>query len=391
MKLISKEELKELATIHDEICISIYIPTHKAGKEVINGQDAILFKNQIQKAKAKLKERNFTEIQSKELLKPAYDLLEDRGFWREQHEGLAVFLNKDFFKMYKLPLHFEEFCMISSSFHLKKLLPLLNGNGLYYILSLNMNHIRIFQADKANIEELEFDKDTPLSLDESMKYTEIQKSLQHHSGTGSGSSGAMFHGQAKGINRDDRKIFVEEFMRKVDNGINKLILDENVPLVLSGVEYLHPIYKEISKYQHIYEKGVEGSTEEMSSSELHSKTWPLVEPFFSSSLENYMQKYGDLAGTGKTSYDLKSIVPAAVNGRVEAIFITPEASQWGKYTEQGANLTIDLHDNFEENDDCLVSMSAVETVLNGGKTYIVDKENMPEKNVDTDIVAVFRY
>lgn len=393
MKLISKEELKELTQINQSQCISIYIPTHRAGKEVNNGQDPIVFKNQVQKVKARLKEKGISEPQAKEILKPAYGLLEDTGFWHEQNQGLAVFMAGDFFRYYRLPVRFQEFCMLSHSFHLKPMLPLLNGNGLYYILSLNLNQVRFFQADRNNIEEIQLNENTPKSLEESMKYTETEKSLQHHGGAGtdSGSSGAMFHGQAKGINRDDRKIFVEEFLRKIDNDINKLVQDEQVPLILAGVEYLHPIYKETSKYLNITDKGLEGSPDEMSSKDLHSKTWPLIEPYFSKTMQNYIERYGELAGTGKTSYDLKNIVPAAVNGRVEAIFVTPGAFQWGVYKQEGENLVVDLHQEYQENDDCLISMSAVETVLHGGRAYVVDKEEMPEKNVAADIVAVFRY
>ncbi|QJD94859.1 hypothetical protein HH214_02675 [Mucilaginibacter robiniae] len=48
MDLISKEEFAELINYHGENCISIYIPTHRAGVEVNEKQDAIVFKNALQ-------------------------------------------------------------------------------------------------------------------------------------------------------------------------------------------------------------------------------------------------------------------------------------------------------------------------------------------------------
>jgi hypothetical protein len=36
-------------------------------------------------------------------------------------------------------------------------------------------------------------------------------------------------------------------------------------------------------------------------------------------------------------------------------------------------------------------MAAVSTVLNGGKAFLVEKEDLPEQSKDTDVVAVYRY
>ncbi|CAN5160396.1 hypothetical protein BH23BAC1_BH23BAC1_27880 [soil metagenome] len=400
MEYINMDNLKELANIQADNCVSIYIPTHRTGREVTDGQDQILLKNQLQMIKNQLVEKGMQEVAARQYLQPIQDLLDDTNFWRHQSDGLAIFLSEGYFKYLRLPVKFDEYNLISHSFHLTQLLPLLNGNGLYYILALSLNKTKLFRASRDYIEQIDLGKDVPDSLEESMKYTEIEKSVQYHSGSGSSPGGAasgrgasgIFHGQAKGIHRDDRKIYIGEFFRKLNEGVFDAVKDyEDVPLVLVGVDYLHPLYKTESSVKLIYEKGVEGNPDEMHPKEIHAKTWELVEPYFNKTILEAKNKYQQLAGTGKTSYDLKNIVPAAVNGRVEAIFVAKDACQWGSYKEEGENLVVEMHDEFKENDDCLVSMSAITTVLNGGKTFVVDKGMLPEQNAETDVVAVYRY
>ena len=400
MEYINMDNLKELANIQGDNCISIYIPTHRTGREVTDGQDQILLKNQYQKVKNQLLEKGMQEVEVRKYLQPIHELLEDTNFWRHQADGLAVFLAKDYFKYLRLPVKFNEYNLISHSFHLTPLLPLLNGNGLYYILALSLNKSKLFRASRDYIEQVELGKDVPDSLEESMKYTEIEKSVQYHSGQGPGPDGAnagrgasgIFHGQAKGVQRDDRKIFIGEFFRKLDHGVfDELKNYEDVPLVLVGVEYLHPLYKGESDINFIYEQGLVTNPDEMNPKEIHARTWELVEPYFNKTILEAKNKYQQLAGTGKTSYDLQNIVPAAVNGRVEAIFVAKDACQWGSYKEEGENLVVEMHDEFKENDDGLVSMSAITTVLNGGKTFVVDKEMLPEQNAEKGVVAVYRY
>lgn len=399
MEYINKEDLTELSNIKADNCISIYIPTHKKGQAVFDGQDHILLKNQVQKVKNILEEKGMQDVQIVKLLQPITDLLNDNGFWRHQENGLAVFLSKDFFRYYRLSRTFKEECVVSNTFHLQQLLPILNGNGEYFVLALSLSKTKFFKADRENIEEIGLGDDVPDNLEESMKFTEIEKSVQFHSGAGPGGFGAnagrgasgIFHGQAKGIQRDDRKIFIGEFFRKVDHAVFNVLKEKDSPLVLVGVDYFHPMYKGESDVKNFFDKGIETSPDEMHSKDIHEKTWEFVEPYFNTQKEEAINKYNEFAGTGKASYELNDIITAAVNGRVETLFIAKDACKWGTYKEEGADINIEIHDDFKENDECLLTMSAVKTVLNGGKAFIVEKDELPENTVDADAVAVYRY
>src|SRR5690554_7410860 len=100
MRPFNREEIRKLNDVKSETFISIYIPTHRSGEAVNNGKDIIMLKNQVQKAKNELVRKGLSEASAKEFLKEAYNLLEDTGFWRQQLDGLALFIADDFFAYY---------------------------------------------------------------------------------------------------------------------------------------------------------------------------------------------------------------------------------------------------------------------------------------------------
>ena len=108
MALINKRDIEKLLNVQNNtkgaLCISIYIPTHRAGHETLNGQDHILFKNKIREARTLLARHDVPDSEIDAYMKPAEELLNDNGFWRHQAEGLAVFITKGFSAHYTLPI-----------------------------------------------------------------------------------------------------------------------------------------------------------------------------------------------------------------------------------------------------------------------------------------------
>ena len=98
------------------------------------------------------------------------------------------------------------------------------------------------------------------------------------------------------------------------------------------------------------------------------------------------EKYSRLAGTGKTSDDIRQIVPAACDGSIESIFVDVQAQQWGRYDPQ--TVTVELHETPQNGDDDMLDFAVVQTLLNRGVVYAVPQELVP----GTDhVAAVFRY
>ena len=92
MAMITKQEVLKLADKQNSNCVSIYIPTHRAGQETLEGQDKIKLKTQLKHAKAKLEKQGLSDKEIEDLVQPVTDLINDDEFWRHQSDGLAIFL-----------------------------------------------------------------------------------------------------------------------------------------------------------------------------------------------------------------------------------------------------------------------------------------------------------
>ena len=161
-----KDELKELLRYKGK-CVSIYMPTHRAGAET--QQDPIRLKNLLREAEAALIRTGLRSSRARELLEPAQELVEDHEFWQHQSDGLAIFLSPGLFRSYRLPLEFEESVFVAERFHVKPLLPLLTGDGRFYVLALSQNEVRLLQGTRFNVGEVDLE-DVPRSLAEALSY-----------------------------------------------------------------------------------------------------------------------------------------------------------------------------------------------------------------------------
>lgn len=387
MKAVNKDDLRKLNEVKSKHYISIYIPSHRSGEAVNNGKDIIVFKNHVQKIKNELQGKGLQERQAKEYLAEAYNLINDTGFWHQQSDGLAVFIADNFFEHFEVPYSFEESSMISNTFDLKDIMPVLHNDGQYYVLALSLNKIRFFEATQHTISLIDLPEEMPKSLEEGMQYTEVETSLQRRNSATGRVSNASYHGQGADDDRDE--FVLEDYLRDVAKGIFEIVKEEKAPMVLYGTEKIKHLYHDANLYNNLLQDSIEGSPDDVKPIEIRKKSWEIVRELFTKKRDNHIRKYSELAGTGRTSYDIAKIVPAAANGRVEALFVAKGKKVWGKFDEQLQ--TVAVHEERTEGDYCLINKAAIDTFLNSGEVYTLDMEDLPEYSVDSPMVAVMRF
>jgi hypothetical protein len=394
MDLIKKETLKTLSTEREEPAVSLYIPTHREWDKL--NKDVILFKNNIKKLEKKLKEQNMSSREIDKFVHKAKLLIEDREFWNHQEDGLAVFISKDEFLTFPLPVAFEEQIIISHRYHLKPILPLFSGDGKYFILTLNQKEIKLYQASRFSIKEVALPKDTPLSLEEAMMWEE-QKSVQFHSGTAQHTSGgpayastprhSMFHGHGAGtLDMAHWKERILEFLRLAEKGVHEKLKDETAPLILCGVEYLNPLYREANTYPFLFDKVIDKNPQEYNEKELRKMGWEIISPTFEKAENDSREKYNQFFGNGLAANDLKEILRNSFSNKIEALFVDIKEQMWGKYDLQNDKLTID--NGPQPGNEDLLDLAAIQTLLEGGRIFAASKENMPNHQ---SIAAIYRY
>ncbi len=386
MKTFSIEELRTLVEKGTGLCTSIYMPTHRTGAE--SRQDPTRLKNLLREAEKHLVDRGLRTTQVREMLGPAESLVRDDLFWLHQSDSLAVFIAEGFFSYYRLPLVIDELSLTTDGyFHLKPLLPIFT-NGQYYVLALSMKHVRLLQATRFSVTEVKLEDDVPLSLEEALKYDDPERQTQFHTPQPVGYRGAeqaaAFHGHGVGI--DDRKPDIMRFFTLVDAGVRQRLKDEKAPLILACVDYLYPLYAKVNDYPGLLERWVPGNPDGIGTPELQKRSWPLVETHFQQARQWAMERYWDLAGTGRTSTDLAEIVIAAHGGRIDELFVALEVERWGTYDPDTAS--VEVHGEAMPVHRDLLDLAAIQTILHNGSVYAVSGAGMPDKS---DMVAIFRY
>jgi hypothetical protein len=394
MDILDRKELEKLSTKMDGWHVSIYMPTHRASDEI--QQDPIRLKNLLTEAKDSLRELGLRPPDIDAILEPGFALLDDHIFWRQQSDGLAVLAARDAFHTYRLPFSFEEQVIVSPKFYTKPLLPILSSGGRFLVLALSQDEVRLLQGTRYTVAEVDLEN-VPESLADALRLEDPEARLQFHTTTGPGhgkggaptagtgaSRRAAFYGT--GAPSDDDKQRILRYFQLVDGGLQEMLAGQRIPLVLAGVDYLLPLYREASNYDNILEQDIEGNPEQLSAKELHNRAWALVHPQFRQEQEEAARLYRQLAGSERATGELAEAVPAASYGRVETLFVPLNVKRWGTF-DASAN-KIEFHEEMQPGDVDLLDLAAVQTLVNGGTVYAVDSGNVPG---DGMLAALLRY
>lgn len=383
MDTFTHADIKSLNNLNNQWSASIFLPTHRTGTEM--QQDPIRLKNLLREAENQLLAAGLRQPDVSSMLEPARALLADRDFWQHQSDGLAVFASTGQFACYRVPLRLEELVIVARRFQLKPLFPLLTGDGHFYILALSQNEVRLLEATRHAVDELEVEQ-LPENFREAVGLEDQEKQLQFHtrSGERGGQRAAMFHGHGPGD--EVTKELLTKFFRQIDEAVCGLLKDDPAPLVLAGVDYYFPIYREISRYRQLAGEGVAGNPETLRPEELHAKAWPLVEPMFQQTRGTALARFRQLAGTGRTSTHVEEILPASHQGRVEVALVATDRQQWGTFDPQTQEVA--LQETSDAHNEDLTDRAAIEAYLKGAVVYARPSGDLPE---GASLAAIYRF
>ena len=102
-----------------------------------------------------------------------------------------------------------------------------------------------------------------------------------------------------------------------------------------------------------------------------------------------MADYRRLAGTGRTAAGLAPVLSAAEAGRVDTLFLRPEAERWGRYVTGDDSVT--LHERPEPGDDELLDRVASQTLRTSGRVLPMPEELRAQPEITDGVAAVLRY
>jgi hypothetical protein len=367
--------------------ISLYFPTHRAGPET--RQDPIRLKNLLRQAREQLEELGRDD--SKAILKQVEDLLPDTDFWRHLQEGLAILASPEEMKVYKLPFPVPELAVVADDFHLNPLLPLFSQEDHFHLLALNKSRVQLYEGNRYSIRSVEV-PGMPTSLAEALQFDDGELQLQQHTSGPKGQAGhTIFHGQ--GAEKEVHPDQLLRFFRAVNKAVREYLRDSRLPLVLAGVEYFYPIYREANTCpQLVNNGGVPGSTKGLDDDSLHRKAWEVAHPYLRAAQEKALERFETMAkarngsNSGTVAAEIERAVVAAFEGRVDALLIPNGKQVWGEFHEDSETVKREVGNPARRRD--LIDLAALNTLRHGGEVFIVPPDRMPD---GLDVAALLRY
>jgi hypothetical protein len=366
----SISDIIQLMNSADGACISIFIPTHRSGKEVIQG--AIHLKNLLKDVGQSLSERGMSHDEIEAYTQSLSTFITDEQFWNHQADGLALFACRGFHKVFQLPISVQAAQMVSSSFLITPLLPLLSSKDQFYILAVSENEVRLFDATRFSFQELTIDG-LPASMSEAIGTGETGQDRNWSSGDSGARTGApigISFGEGDEGSMEQHKADLKRYFDRVDTALAATLKQHPAPIVLAGVAYLLPLYRQANNSGNLLEGEVHGSQDRATPEAIHESAWAVAEPYFEQSTLKAIDAFHELLGTGIASADQGEVTEASEAGRVATLFVA-----------------VDRIGNTPEEDE-IVNYAATQTLTKKGLVYALASDMMPS---DQPMAASYRY
>jgi hypothetical protein len=341
-------------------CISLYQLTHRHSPE--NKQDVVVFNNMLRDLESLIEEK-YKEADIEKIMKAFQELKDDKSFWNNTLDGIAILANEDRFLIYVLPENVENKLSVGDSFHILPLIKTFQSAEKYNLLGLHGNDFTIYEGSKYELEELEVDEELPKTIEEVLGDEYSEKFLNHGSRSGSGGS-ATFHGQ--GSKKDEN----EEDLIKYFKYVDKLIFDNyskvsKLPLILVALTENQGLFRKLSNNTYLMEEGINSSIKALDEKKLTSNAFEILEVVNQDRIKKLAESYKQSEANALGSDDLHKIKKAVVDKRIKILLV-------------------------EENRDISVELDKIITqvIKDKGQILVLKEEQMPS---DTGIAAIYRF
>jgi hypothetical protein len=354
--------------------VSLYLPTHQYGAEM--QQDPVRLANLMAAARDQAKALGWSRERLHAILRPAQATLENREFWRHQSIGLGVLLSADDAYEFKLDTPVQEFACAGGRFCLRPLIPSVAlANHEWYVLALSQNDVRLLRCSARAAETIALEG-APRCLEDSAGHDYEERSVQFHTGAaqrGGGTRAAQFHGQGRASDKRDQEI--EQFLRRVHDGITAELADSSTPVVLACVDSLQPIFQRVNKSLNVLDNAIDGNPDERSDEDLRASGLRAARAHFEADTERVLEFVRENAGTDKVCAGIADVLPFAQQGRMQALIVDCAEPLWGRY--EGARVRVYDEQTWRPDADDLIDRAISFALSTGAELYPVKTGALP--------------
>lgn len=396
MDAFSRAEILELIEADTQPAISIYMPIEYQNR--VKKAIRLQFRSLVDQAATQFKEsgRYDTELYMP-LLDRLYEHVEDAAFWLEMDKGLAVFIAPDFERIYRLPTAFSPLSVVAPNFHTRPLMKYLSTPQQYWILAVGQNEVNLWEGTAAGVRPIDLET-LPDNLQDALLLdiegervgTSFRGTASRFRGSGaSRSNPSPVFQSSGGGSKEEQKAWIREYFSQVDNAVLDYLRGKNGPVVLAGVDYLHPLYRAVTNLPNLAEQGIEGNIQYLNHAEIHQRAWPIIEKEIARQYDSVLALWERAYGLGNAEMDIANIARLVLEGRVHMLMIDAEQHLWGQIDWNSGAVTF-LKENGSNADLQVVDLLdelAEQVLALGGQVCILSNDKMPSS---TGAAAILR-
>lgn len=361
--------------------VSLYQPTHRIFPD--NKQDVIVYKNLLRTIENSLK-LLVDDSESDELMKPLYEIKDDKEFWNNTYDGLAILVNKKNCIVYKLREPVKELAIVANSYYVKPLIKAFQALEQYQVLGLSRENFNLYQGNRYGFEELVIDEDQPKTMEDVLGDQKTESYLSHGSYGGTGAP-TMYHGHDDPKQEADKD--TEKYFRYVDQFVYEHYSKKaKLPLILIALSQYHSYFRTLSNNPYLIQEGIDKSIESMNLSEIRASVADVIERINKEKYEKNAEAYAQANANSLGASDIAQIAKAAFEGRVKTIMIEEDKIVSGSLDFETGKITFGDIDK-PDNSDVINELVQL-VLLNGGEVLVLSKAHMPS---ETGVAAIYRY
>ena len=385
---ITQADLAELFKLQDQTFLSLYMPMARSFPD--QEQNRVRYKNLLRQ----LHDQADAEV-DQALLKPFDELMHDDDLWRSPRDGLAVIGGDGLFKVFSLFQGVEECVRVDRQPYLKPLLRLAQSAGVYQVLCVTRDAVRLFKGDLHVLEEVELHPDVPRDLQQALGTELTDKDQTGHpqgfSRAAERAGGMAVHEVGGGGKQEEIDIDRERYFRAIDKSILEHHSRAGLQLILAALPRNQAAYRAVSHNPQLLEEGIALDPALLDAAALRQHASEIITRRHNAWLDTVLERYGAAQGKSLACDDVVEIGEAVFAGRVSVLLVESERTLPGTVDPERGVVQLEAVDGDarpESSRADVLDQLIPRAVQNGAEVVMVPPGLLPG---DTGAAAVFRF
>lgn len=366
--LPTRAEIIGLTGIRSASCVTIYVSTSPESDAAQSSR--IELKNLLKEAVRQLEAVQTSKNSIDAIAEAIQEIEGDDEYWAHQANSLAIFVNPDQVRTYRLPSKLHNQVHVSDRFHIKPLLRAVTFPHDAYVLAISMGAVRL----------IEVSADLP---PHEVKVASLPRDMADAIGRRShlARSGGM-----RGAELGSESALLSRYARTVDEALRPVLTGNERPLIVAASEPLSSVYRKVSTYPHTVSIGISGSPDHTPDHTLAEKARTVLDAIYADEIKAIWATFEQRRNQGRATTDMSIAARAATFGAIETLIVDIDEIVEGSVSDDDG--TIHLSDTADAVGYGVIDEITCRALRAGARVIAARKTDVPGGSA---LAAILRY